>query len=98
MADEVRLADVEGATSIHIGAEITDKGDLLISGQDLGEVPLERWGDSDYEYWLLVPAAEKDRLLLALLERFYGGNDRVVSELMALLDERGIRREFGSWA
>ena len=97
MTESIRLVDVEGATSIHIGAEITDKGDLLISGQDLGEFPLEHWGDVDYEYWLLIRAADKDRLLLALLEKLYAGNDCVVSELKAYLDARGIPSQFDSY-
>ena len=65
--DKVNLVQVKGPTSIYIDVEITAEGDLLFSGQDIGQAPKEFFGDSDYEYWLLLKAGEKDRVLLALL-------------------------------
>jgi hypothetical protein len=56
------------------------------------------WGDSDYEYWLTVPAASKDDALLALLEIAYKDNPGVVSEFQSALKERGIPCEFSSYA
>jgi hypothetical protein len=94
----VSLVEVKGPTSITIDVGITGEGDLLFSGQDIGEAPKEVFGDSDYEYWLLVKAADKDRLVLALLEKFYAGNTRLISELRDFMASKGIPYQFDSYA
>lgn len=96
--NKVILVQVKGPTSIYIEVEITEEGDLLFSGQDIGETPQEFFGDSDYEYWLRVKAEHKDELLLALIEKFYSGNTRVISQLREYLNTRGIASEFDSYA
>jgi hypothetical protein len=98
MRNKVTLCEERGETSIYIDAEITDDGTLQLSGQDIGRVPEEFWGDSDYEYWLVIPADQKDRVLLALLEELYRGNRRAVSEFQSFLKERDIPCAFHSWA
>ncbi len=97
MIKQVSLVDIVGPTSIHIHAEITDQGDLLLSGQDLGDAPKEIFGDSDYEYWLRIKAADKDQLLLALIEKIYAGNMMVISELQEYLKAKEIPSEFTSF-
>ncbi|MFH1336734.1 MAG: hypothetical protein ABII96_09480 [Candidatus Zixiibacteriota bacterium] len=92
------LVDRKGATLIHIDVEITEDGDLLFSGQDIGEAPREFYGDSDYEYWLKISAAEKDRVLLALIEKLHSGNSCVISEMKDFLDAKTIPSEFHSYA
>ncbi len=52
--------------SIHLSAEIDDAGNLILSGQDLGSGVEEYWGDSDYEYWVVVPAAQKLKVLVLM--------------------------------
>ena len=96
MAETVRLVDIEGATSIHIDVQITDQGDLLLSGQDIGQAPEAVFGDSDHEYWLTVSAEDKDSLLVALSEKHYSGNASVISELKATLESKGIPHKFQS--
>ena len=98
MTAKVRLVQADGPTSIRVDAEITDEGDLLLSGQDLGAAPQEAFGDSDYEYWLKIKAPFKDHLLLALMETLYSGNTSVVSELKDYLYSKGIPCEFDSYA
>ncbi len=66
--NKVELVHIEGPTSIFITAEITNGGDLLLSGQDVGDAPLQIYGDLDYEYWLRIRAADKEKALLALIE------------------------------
>ena len=95
---KVTLCEERGETSIYIDAEITDDGTLQVSGQDIGRAPEEFWSDSDYEYWLVIPADQKDRVLLALLEQIYKGNRRAVSEFQSLLKEHDIPHDFHSWA
>jgi len=66
MSRTVRLYEHHGPTSIFIDAEIGDGGEVIVSGQDIGEAPEKFYGDSDYEYWVHVPAAAKPALLAAL--------------------------------
>ena len=96
MSEPVKLVNQGGSTSIHIDARIEESGDLVISGQDIGDAPEEFFGDLDYEYWLTVPAAEKDRLLLALIETQYAGDLSVVSKLRDLMEEKRIPCKFHS--
>jgi hypothetical protein len=50
MTNKVKLVEIEGATSRYIDAEITDEGDLLLSGQDFGEAPLKVWGEMNMSF------------------------------------------------
>ena len=61
MTETIKLFSQGGSTSIHIDVRIKKEGDLLFSGQDIGDAPEEIFGDLDYEYWLTVPAEEPDR-------------------------------------
>jgi hypothetical protein len=56
-----------GLTS-HAEAYINDAGDLVVEVQDLGQELQELFGDSDYEWWVVVRESEKPRLLTRLLE------------------------------
>jgi hypothetical protein len=96
MNDPIKLVCQGGATSIHINVRIDENGDLLFSGQDIGNAPEEMFGDLDYEYWLTVPASEKDRLLLALIEKHYAGDALVVSTLREFMESREIPCSFFS--
>ena len=96
MSDPIKLVRRGGSTSIYIDMSIDENGNLLFSGQDIGSAPDEIFGDSDYEYWLTVPASEKDRLLLALLEKHYGGDALVVSTLRELMESKQIPCSFHS--
>ncbi len=94
----VKLVEHRGSTSVFIDAEIDDEGRFVISGQDIGDQPEKHFGDSDYEYVVVVPQEEKDRVLLALIEKLYCGDTKVVSAFMDLMKSKGIRYEFGSWS
>jgi len=96
MTEPIKLFSQGGSTSIHIDVRIKENGDLLFSGQDIGDAPEEIFGDLDYEYWLTVPAAEKDNLLLALIEKHYAGNASVISELREFMESKQIPCAFFS--
>ena len=96
MTEPIKLFSQGGSTSIHIDVRIKENGDLLFSGQDIGDAPEEIFGDLDYEYWLTVPAAEKDNLLLALIEKHYAGNASVISELREFMESKEIPCSFFS--
>lgn len=96
MNDPIKLVSQGGATSIHIDVRIDEDGNLLFSGQDIGEAPEQMFGDSDYEYWLTVPAVEKDKLLLALIEKHYAGDALVISTLRKFMESKQIPCGFHS--
>jgi hypothetical protein len=83
---------------VFIEAEIDSNGQLLISGQDIGDALKEHFEDSDYEYWIVVPSEQKDCLLLILLQELYSGNSKIISDFLSLLKSRGIGHIFESYA
>jgi len=98
MSKPVRLVkQSDGKTSTRVDVEITEEGHLLFSGQDVGEAPAACFGDEDYEYWLKVDAEQKDRVLLALIEKLFAGNRSVILELKGLFDAKDIPSEFLSY-
>jgi hypothetical protein len=70
---KVKLVARPGETSVFIDAEIDEKGNLLLSGQDIGKAPKDWFGDSDYEYWVVVAASDKEHVLSILLGQVAGG-------------------------
>lgn len=98
LAQHVELCQQTGDLRIRIDAAIDDKGNLLLSGQELGAAVREFWGDNDYECWLLVSSEQKDRLLLALIKQLYAGNTDAVGELCQWLREDDIPYVFDSYA
>lgn len=95
--EKIELVKVKGPTSVSIEVGITEEGDLLFSGQDIGEAPELVFGDADHEYWLRVPAAQKDRVLLALIAHCYTGNLSLVSEIRDLLRAQDIPCDFKTY-
>jgi len=93
----IRLYEKRGETSIFIDAEINDKGSVVLSGQDLGKAPEEFWGDSDYEYWIVVEQQHKDHLLLSLIKDKFGGSAQAFSNFQDYLTKEGIPYDFDSW-
>jgi 6-pyruvoyl-tetrahydropterin synthase len=91
---EITLIDSKSErVSVNLTAKILENGDLILEGQDLGNLVKETFGDSDYEYVLKIKAEFKDTMLLNLIkERF--AND---SDFRAWLDEKGILSEFWSF-
>ena len=69
MENKAELFREKGPTTTIIDAEITENGDLLISGVDYGEAPLEHFHDFDYEYWLTIPSSHKEETLLFLMNQ-----------------------------
>ncbi len=78
--------------------KITDEGDLVFEGADLGDSVVEYWGDFDYEYWLTVKAVHFPDVLLHLIkECFDKGIFKNDSEFRDWLNEKGIPSSFNSW-
>ena len=91
---EIKLIESKSdRISIHLSARIKENGDLVLEGQDLGEFVKERFGDSDYEYSLIVKAEYKDTILLNLIQERFADD----SEFRGWLDEKQIPCEFWSF-
>ncbi|MEA5552527.1 hypothetical protein VB713_16420 [Anabaena cylindrica UHCC 0172] len=93
----IRLFEQNGETSRFIDAELNEKGDLLIFGQDIGKAPLETWGDTDYEFWVTVAKKDKDKVLLALLKKLYSNNPSAVDEFRNFCKSAEIPFKFETW-
>ncbi len=76
-------------------------GDLVLEGYDCGPSVEAAWGDSDYEYWMVVGREHKDAVLLFLLAEWFkaqgAGLPRTSSDLRSALQARGIPVGFESW-
>lgn len=93
-----------GDTYSYRAVVVDDEGRLRIEGQDLGALPMEIFGRSEYEFtWTLAsPAVDAlraaldlrpgDDLLQAIIARFSATHD-----LERFIDEHGISHDVVSW-
>jgi len=81
---------VRAGLSCSIRAYVDDEsGDLVIETQDIGASVEAVWGDSDYEYWIRVEAANKDVLVRHLSEEMPVSRDKDIDgQLLSLLKDR----------
>lgn len=70
-ADNVVLfsGEISPGTTGQTDASLDEVGDLVVATQDLGGAPQEIFGDSDYEWWIVVRAANRQELLARLLDQ-----------------------------
>ncbi len=94
---KVWLLEERGLTSRFIHARIEDDGNLVVEGQDVGETPRKWFDDEDYEFWVTVRAEDKDGLILALIEKLFGGRFGAVDEFREFLKEKGVPFEWMTW-
>jgi len=94
---KVQLLEERGPTSRFIHARIEDSGNLVVEGQDVGEVPRKWFDDDDYEFIVTVRAEDKDSVILALIEKLYGGKFGAVDEIREFLEEKGIPFGWMTW-
>ena len=93
--DPVTIVDPRsGGTSFRVTASISAaNGDVIIHGQDQGSGSVTNFSAAEYEWFLTIPAEEKDRLVLELLRAMVDGDARARDVLSAWLKERGVRFE-----
>ncbi len=87
----IELAKKQGDVSDFVDAVITDDGDLQMIRNSFGP------GDYETEVTAAVPREDKDRLLLALLERLYAGNTGAVDEFFKFAKSKGINVSWFRW-
>lgn len=88
--------DGGSARSIHLSVHAD--GSVRLEAYDSGSSVEEVWGDSDYEFWVTVPATALRKLAFALLREKYVGRDRAVDELAAFCKREDIEYEWDSYA
>ena len=87
----VLLEPTAGITSFRVTAAISPaNGDVIVHGQDQTTGSVTHFAASEYEWFLTIPAEEKDRLVLELLSAMLRGDVRVRESLSAWLKEREI--------
>ena len=80
-----------------ISLSIEDTGELRMDGVDMGDLVEQWWGDYDYEYFVTIAAANKDKLLFNLLKDRYEGKASAVEDFKQYLEEREIPYDWMTW-
>ena len=94
---KVLLLEERGTTSRFIHARIEDNGNLVVEGQDVGAAPLKWFDDEDYEFIVTVREEDKDQVLLALIQKLFGGQFRAVDDFREFLEEKGVPFGWMTW-
>lgn len=96
---EIEIYREEGGRAPrHVKASISDDGSLDV---EVKEFPMQSgaiWSNTSLKSWLRLTAADKDRLLLALLKQTYGGKAQGADELRDFLIDQGIQHSWESQA
>ena len=105
---KITLCEQKGTNvSIYIEASL-HKGELTISGQDIGKAAEDFWGDRDYEYWLTLPpaatkeffkliCANKKKNPLGVLKKKFHGTE-AFSDIRSFCASHGIEARFDSYS
>jgi hypothetical protein len=91
--NSVKLIERRGEKfSVHLSAKIDKDGDLVLEGQDLGSGVEEYWGDSDYEYWVVVRAKDKMTTFLKMSQYAFKNIGKLIEWLEeSMIDYKAIK-------
>ncbi len=87
----------EGDPFRSVRLSVNADGSVRFDAQDMGKQVEEVWGDSDYEFWVDVPATALRKLVFALLREKYAGRARAVDEFTAFCKREEIEHKWDSW-
>ena len=85
-----------GDYSISVYVAIASNGDLHVTRLSSGRGASQSGADES-EYIAAIDEGDKDRLLLALLEAQYGGNDKAQDEIAKFAEGKGIDVQRFRW-
>jgi hypothetical protein len=88
----------QGTNSRFVNLTVKPDGSVLMETQDMGEYVERIWGDSDYEFWMDVPAGALPKLVFALLRDRYAGRAGAVDEFRNFCKQETIDHKWDSWA
>ncbi|MBY9067723.1 hypothetical protein K1X12_12495 [Hyphomonas sp. WL0036] len=71
---------------------------FMIDTQDMGKAVEAFWGDSDYEFWTIVPKEAWGQLLMAFSIEFFANDPRATDRLRDICATHGVPYDRGSWA
>ena len=63
----------------------------------MGDAPRKWFDDDDYEFIVTVSAEDKDRVILALIEKVFGGKFGAVDEFREFLEGKEIPFGWMTW-
>jgi hypothetical protein len=87
----------QGTNSRFVSLTVKPDGSVLMETQDMGENVERIWGDSDYEFWIDVPAAALPKLVFALLRDRYAGQAGAVDQFRDFCKKEAIEHKWDSW-
>jgi len=93
----VELYRKEGENFRSVCARL-EEDKFTIDTQDMGPLVEEFWGDSDYEFWTIVPKEAWGQLLMAFTLEFLANNESATDRLRDICIAHGVPHERGSWA
>ena len=100
MTEELRVEAVRVTTETDTYVAdlvVTPDGSFVLDAQDVGQRARQFWGDSDYEYWITVEAADVPQLLIALVRDRFGDDITMSAAYRAWLGEHEIPYRFDSY-
>jgi hypothetical protein len=87
----------EGDSFRSVRVSVNDDGSVRLDAQDMGKQVEDVWGDSDYEFWVDVPATALPKLAFALLREKYAGRSGAVDEFRAFCKREDIEHKWDSY-
>ena len=94
--EEIALQTGGERRSVRLALETN--GDIVIDTQDIGPTAKRMFGDSDYEFWLKIPASSASALAHALVRKIHEGNLSAADDLKAFCAANDIPFEFTTWS
>lgn len=93
----IELYRQEGEAFRSVRATLKDE-QFMVDTQDMGKVVEEIWGDSDYEFWTIVPKEAWGQLLMALSIEFFANDPKATDRLRDICIAHGVPHKWDSWA
>ena len=87
----------DGTNARSVRLTVRPDGSIKIDAQDTGEYVEQTWGDSDYEFWVDVPASALAKLAFALLRDRYAGQEGSVDAFRDFCKKAEIDHKWDSW-
>jgi len=87
----------DGTMARSVRLTVKPDGSIKIDAQDTGKYVEGTWGDSDYEFWVDVPAGALAKLAFALLRDRYAGHAGAVDAFRDFCKKEQIDHKWGSW-
>ena len=87
----------DGKNTRSVRLTVKPDGSVLMDAQDTGEYVERIWGDSDYEFWMDVPAGALAKLVFVLLRDRYAGQAGAIDDFRDFCKREQIDHKWDSW-